>query len=343
VIRTVEDRLERVAARIDDAMAPYLQDPGGPRGGDALTEQLADYPARGGKGLRPALLLATCEAYGGAEQDAWSVAVSIELLHNAFLVHDDIEDGSDLRRGEPTLHRRWGVPAAINAGDAMAVAAVRPIHDDALMTSELRRSVLDEWFRMAGYTVSGQATELAWRTDPVRRLTPDDYLDLILRKTCWYTTIFPLRAGAMVATRNTAPLDELSRFGFLLGAAFQIRDDLLDLTAASGDYGKDVLGDLWEGKRTLMLVHLMSEASPSDLHDLRAYLAVDRDGRTAAQVQQVREMMERTGSIEFAQEFGRGIAAAAADACDLAFAAAPRTEHRDFVVDLVPYMLARPA
>jgi geranylgeranyl diphosphate synthase type II len=338
ITTSVPDRLDDVAARVGEAMAPYLVDPAD--GG--LGVLLADYPARGGKGLRPALLLGTCQAFGGTEQDAWSAALAIELLHNAFLVHDDIEDGSELRRGEPTLHRRWGVPAAINAGDALAVAAVRPIHDDTLRSSELRRSLLDEWFRMAGNTVSGQATELAWRADADLRLEPDDYLDLILRKTCWYTTIFPLRAGAMVATRNTVPLEELTRFGFLLGAAFQIRDDLLDATSGGG-HGKDALGDLWEGKRTLMLVHLMAEAPAADRADLRAYLEQDRSGRSVDQVRAVRDMMDRAGSIAFAQEFGRGIAAAAADAFEVAFASVPAGPHRAFLADLVPYMLARAA
>ncbi len=336
----VTDRLSRVAGEIGHAMAPYLVDPGG---GSQLDDLLSDYPSRGGKGLRPALLMATCEAHGGTEEDARSCAVAIELLHNAFLVHDDIEDGSRLRRGHPTLHHRVGLGPALNTGDALAVVALRPLHDDQLLSTEVRRRVLDDWFRMAGATVSGQAMELSWREDPTVVLTEDDYLELILRKTCWYTTMFPLRAGATIATRGTAPLESLSRFGFLLGAAFQIRDDLLDLVGAPGDHGKDPLGDLWEGKRTLMLVHLVRHADAADRPALTEYLSLRRDERTEDLVRDVRSMMDRAGSLAYAQEFGRGIAAAAGDAFDDAFADVPDSPHRRFVSDLVEFMLVRSA
>ena len=83
-----------------------------------------DYPARGGKGIRPALVLATCQAFGGSRREAIAPAATIELLHNAFLIHDDVEDESELRRGRPTLHQLHGVPLAINAGDALAVTAL---------------------------------------------------------------------------------------------------------------------------------------------------------------------------------------------------------------------------
>jgi geranylgeranyl diphosphate synthase type II len=340
VTADVAERLTRVAAEIGSAMVPYLSDPGG---GSQLDDLLADYPSRGGKGLRPALLLATCEAHGGTVEDARSCAVAIELLHNAFLVHDDIEDGSRLRRGRPTLHRRVGLGPALNTGDALAVVALRPLHDDELLSSEVRRRLLDDWFRMAGATFSGQALELAWRDDPDVVLAEPDYLELILRKTCWYTTMFPLRAGAIIATRGTAPLDRLTRFGFLLGAAFQIRDDLLDLLAEPGEHGKDPLGDLWEGKRTLMLVHLVRHAEPGDRAALDDYLRRTRAERDEAIVSEVRSMMDRSGSLAYAQEFGRGIAAAAGDAFDDAFATVPDSPHRRFVADLVEFMLARTA
>jgi geranylgeranyl diphosphate synthase type II len=335
----VEQRLGRVSSLVRDRMAPHLGDPHG----SELAPLMRSYPDRGGKGIRPALLIATCEAFGGSEEDALPVAVSAELLHNAFLVHDDVEDDSDRRRGLPSLHREVGLPRAINAGDALAVAALRPIHEDTAMSSTMRKGVVEEWMRMASTTVSGQATELSWRTTPTISLTPDDYLDLILRKTCWYTTIFPLRVGAMIATRGQVELDELTRFGFLLGAAFQIRDDLLDLVAEPGTYGKDVHGDLWEGKRTLMLIHLAGEVKGNEAARLGDYLAKDRRARTADDIDVVHRMMLDHGSVHFAQEFGLGIARAAAEAFDGAFRSSWPGPSRDFVRDLVPYMLTRAA
>ena len=94
------------------------------------------------------------------------------------------------------------------------------------------------------HTLEGQATELGWRRDIVVDLTPEDYLDLIMRKTCWYTTIHPLRVGALVGSAGSADVTHMVRFGFYLGAAFQIRDDLLNLVGDEETYGKEILGDL---------------------------------------------------------------------------------------------------
>ena len=113
---------------------------------------------------------------------------------------------------------------------------------------------------MARLTVDGQARELGWQRDGRTDLTPDDYLDLIMRKTCWYTTLLPLRVGALIGARGDVDLAAMLRFGFFLGAAFQIRDDVLNLTGSVARYGKEPLGDLREGKRTLMVIHLLAAA-----------------------------------------------------------------------------------
>ncbi len=99
----------------------------------------------------------------------------------------------------------------------------------------------------------------------IENLGPEDYLHLIMHKTCWYTTIHPLRVGAIVGSRGTAELGPLVRFGFHFGAAFQIRDDLLNLVGDERMYGKEILGDIYEGKRTLPLVHLLATAQGADL------------------------------------------------------------------------------
>ena len=205
--------------------------------------------------------------------------MAIELLHNAFLVHDDIADGSEMRRGRPTLAATHGMAAAINAGDGLAVVAGQVLRR---ATRRLDRDLADlvwgEFDTMAMRTLEGQATEVGWQLDNVEDLGPDDYLNLIMHKTCWYTTIHPLRVGALVGSRGTADLAPLVRFGFHFGAAFQIRDDLLNLVGDERMYGKEILGDLYEGKRTLPLVHLMSTATGADLALVRDYLRRTRVG-----------------------------------------------------------------
>ncbi|MFI5043910.1 MAG: polyprenyl synthetase family protein [Acidimicrobiales bacterium] len=307
-----------------------------------LYDLVRDYPARPAKHIRPAICLATAVAFGGEESEVVLPAVAIEMLHNAFLVHDDIADGSLRRRGEPTLHAGAGVGLALNAGDALAVLAQRTIREalDRYPVAVADR-VADEFDTMMARTVEGQAIELGWCRDGIVDLTPEDYLDLIMHKTCWYTTIHPMRVGALVGSRGRTDLAPMIRFGFYLGAAFQIRDDLLNLIGSEAQYGKEILGDLHEGKRTLMLIHLVGAATPDERRLLDRYLAADRSERTDAMVEDVHALMLRHRSIDFAAEFADGIAGSARDAFEVAFASATDNEGSRFIEALIPYMLER--
>src|SRR5262249_41444102 len=156
--------------------------------------------------------------FGGADEDVVPVAVAIELLHNAFLVHDDIVDGSERRRGRPTLAAEYGIGLALNAGDALAVLSNQVLRRHArTLDADLADRVLGEFDAMALRTLEGQATELGWRHDGVDTLEPEDYLDLIMHKTCWYTTVHPLRVGALIGSGGAADLRPMVRFGFFLG------------------------------------------------------------------------------------------------------------------------------
>lgn len=325
--------LARGAARsylCADGLSPYLETPA------------VEYLERGGKGLRPALCLATCSAFGGDVEEALPSAAALELLHTAFLVHDDIEDDSDLRRGEPTLHRRYGPALAINAGDGLAVFALGALRDnEGRLGPRLARRIWSEFDFMARQTVDGQARELGWLRDGRTDLTPGDYLDLIMKKTCWYTTVLPLRVGALVGAKRPVDLGPMLRFGFFLGAAFQIRDDLLNLIGSEELYGKESLGDLREGKRTLMLIHLLTAAGTRERERLGGYLALEPAERSSEVRAEILAMMHDHGSLAFAEEFARGIARFAVVAFEAAFAEAPDSRGRRFVRDLVPYMVDR--
>lgn len=300
------------------------------------------YPSRPGKALRPAMCVATSRAFGGSDRDILPVAVAIELLHNAFLVHDDIVDGSERRRGRPTLTAEYGLGLALNAGDALAVLSNQVLRRHAAwMDGELAERLLSEFDAMALRTLEGQATELGWRRDRVDALDPEDYLDLIMHKTCWYTTVHPLRVGALVGSGGGADLRPMVTFGFYLGAAFQIQDDLLNLVGTEREYGKEIDGDLYEGKRTLPLIHLLRNAHGRDRHLLDRYLTLERSERSAEMVAEVRALLDAYGSIDFAAAYARGIAGAALDAFDAAFALAPSGPDREFVRALIPYMLDR--
>jgi len=301
-----------------------------------------EYPSRPGKAIRPALCLAACAAFGGDEAAAMPVAVAIELLHNAFLVHDDIVDGSVRRRGRATLSEEYGAALALNAGDALAVIANETLRRHTRsMTTQLADRVHEEFSTMAFRTLEGQATELGWRSDPLVDLTPEDYLDLIMHKTCWYTTIHPLRVGAVIGSAGRADLRPMVRFGFHLGAAFQIQDDLLNLLGDEAAYGKEICGDLYEGKRTLVLIHLVHHARGADRATIARYLDRERSERTDEQVGEIRALMDEYGSIDFAREYADGIAGAAVEAFHEAFGHRPDGPATEFLRSLIPYMLGR--
>ena len=191
--------------------------------------------------------------WAAAREDALPAAAGLEMLHNAFLVHDDIEDGSDSRRGVATMHRRVGVPIAVNTGDAMNALAMRLFRksgetlgpgDGACASST--KSII-----CSSRPSEGQAMELGWVRDNDLTVGTDDYLRLVLKKTAWYSFIHPMRIGALVANGDDRNLGRFDRFGYLLGLAFQITDDVLNLNGDVARYGKEINGDLWEGKRTL--------------------------------------------------------------------------------------------
>ena len=339
LISDVEGRLREVGKVVRRSMLDAMPD-GEPV--QWLYGPMREYPSRPGKALRPALCLSAGRAFGASPDDLLGIAVAIELLHNAFLVHDDVADGSQMRRGRPTLAAQHGMAAALNAGDGLAIVAGQVLRRATRrLDRDLADLVMGEFDTMAMRTLEGQATEVGWQVDNVEDLRPEDYLNLIMHKTCWYTTIHPLRVGAMVGSHGTAELGPLVRFGFHFGAAFQIRDDLLNLVGDEAMYGKEILGDLYEGKRTLTLVHLMATAEGADRALIRDYLRRHRSERSPEQVRTIRRLMDDYGSISFTSAYAEGILLVAEEYFEEAFADAQPGPDLDFLRSLVPYVWAR--
>lgn len=309
-----------------------------------LYDLVPQYPLRAGKGLRPALCMATCAAFGGRETRALvrNSAVALELFHNAFLVHDDVEDESLNRRGQPTLAAEHGLGIAVNVGDAMNVLSIEPLMQNLeVLGPDLTWRVFREIQHMARQSVEGQAMELGWVRDNVVDLEEADYLRMTLKKTCWYTCIHPCRIGALVGTRGAIDLDRFNRFGYFMGAAFQIQDDILNLVADEAKYGKEIGGDIWEGKRTLMLIHLLNCATSHEHARLRAFLATPRRDRRERDVRWVRSRMDAYGSIEHARASAHDLAAAALEEFHRAYDDAPPSAERTFIEGIVLYMIER--
>lgn len=306
-----------------------------------LYDLVADYPLRGGKMMRPSLCIATARAFGAQLEEALLTAVSIELLHNGLLIHDDIEDGSEERRGQPTLHTQYGIPLALNVGDALTLLSLRPLIDNmGRIGSRLTLRILEEAERMARESAEGQALELGWRHDNTTALDERDYLEMVLKKTCWLATIYPSRVGALIGTRDGVDLDAFLRFGFFLGAAFQIQDDLLNL-AADERYGKEANGDIREGKRTLMLIRLFRQATPDEYRRLVQLLQLSREQRTLTEVSWIRSLMDAYDCLPYARQIAHGLAGAALHEYSLLYASVPDSRDKHFIEGLVTWVFER--
>ena len=336
------DSFLRQLSEYRDLVAPHLRVDATNREPRKYLYDLIEYHLeRAGKGLRPALCLATCSAWGGDVQDALSTAAALEMLHNAFLVHDDIEDGSEYRRGEPTLYRKNGVALAINAGDAMQALSLRMVRTSSnALGPALTLRLLDEFDHMLIESLEGQALEMGWIRDNLRDTTARDYITMSLKKTCWYSFIHPCRIGALIAQPNRVDLDRCDHFGLFAGIAFQIQDDVLNVLGDRGVYGKEIGGDLWEGKRTLMLVHLQQMLQPREAERLYSVLSKPRSARASHDIGWIAERMSTYGSIEYARGVARQFVEAAEHAFEVAFEGCP-PQSLGFLRSFVRYLADR--
>jgi len=298
--------------------------------------RVADYPGRGGaKRIRPMLCIAACRIYGGHPADAMPAAVALELLHSGFLVHDDIEDGSTRRRGFPTMHESLGAARAINVGDSLsALALVSLAKGGRRWGGEVAAAVTTEFAHLLQRTTEGQARELDWIAADRFDLTDADYLALVRDKTCWYSTSQPLRIGGIIGSQGRLDVDRLNDFGLYLGAVFQIHDDIENLESGAS-YGKDALGDVIEGKRTIPLLHLLRTAGPADRARALHMVGPRGVGIPEERAATVRRLMDKYGSIDHARRFADALAGLALVEFRMLFPGLPASEPLEFLFDLV--------
>lgn len=307
-----------------------------------LYDLVPSYPRRSGKGFRPGLCIATCRAFGGKTRHALRTAAALELFHNAFLVHDDIEDGSEFRRGGPTLNAEHGLAIAVNVGDAMNVLGIRPLMENMLdLGPRLTWRIFAEIEHMVRQSVEGQAMEIGWVRDNVCDLDSAAYLRMTLKKTCWYTCIHPCRLGAMIATGDGVDLDRFNRFAYYMGAAFQIQDDILNLVGDHDKYGKEIGGDIWEGKRTMMLIHALNACTDTEKATFRTFLSKPRLDRTRSEVDWVYAIMARCGSMDYARSCAKQLAGAALREFFVAYGDQRDSEDREIIRSIILYMIER--
>lgn len=247
----------------------------------------------GGKKLRPILLLLSTESLGGEVRNALPAASAIELLHNFTLVHDDIMDNDDTRRGRQTVHQKWDVATALLAGDGLvAVAYKRLLETHSPRLPEILQLFTNGIIELC----EGQALDKEFETRD--SITMADYMEMISKKTACLLSLCT-QIGGIVAGAGRAELEGLKQFGECLGRAFQIQDDVLDITTDESLLGKDFGSDVKSRKKTFLLIHALEHANAAQMRAIQRILAQDEIRRE--QILAMRNTFETIGSIHAAK------------------------------------------
>ena len=260
----------------------------------------------GGKRLRPVLCLMACELFGGDEKAALPVAAGLEVFHNFTLLHDDIMDNADMRRGKPTVHKVWDSNTAILSGDAMLIEAYK-------LVSEAPAALLSEVTGIFSTTAAGVCEGQQYDMDFERRdvVALSEYIEMIRLKTA-VLLAGALKIGAVLAGASDEDCQRLYDYGINLGIAFQLRDDYLDTFGNPEVFGKKLGGDISCGKKNYLLTKAFEILPPHDMSELKKWMAVD--GRDEEKIAAVTGIYRRNGMDELCN-------AAVAGYCDDALAA----------------------
>lgn len=292
-----------------------------------MVPELARYLIEsGGKRLRPMLTVAAAQVFGQGSGSAINFAAAVEFMHNATLLHDDVVDESDMRRGKPAARMVWGNKASILVGDFLLGQAFM------MMVETGDIAALGVLSSASAVMAEGEVFQLAKTGDLTT--TPADYAEVIRAKTA---VLFQAacEVGAMSGGADAAGRAALARYGLELGNAFQLVDDVLDYGGQSGTLGKNTGDDLREGKMTLPVILALAEGSPDERATITA--ALGNAQASTAQVAEVVAIMTRYKTLERTLEQAQAHARAAQQALDIL----PQSDMRALLGDVVEFSVAR--
>jgi geranylgeranyl diphosphate synthase type I len=292
----VGKELMRRAKEVDGPLMKYL-DVGEY---EKIRKAMWHYPEAGGKRLRPVMAVTVADAVGGQGKRAMPFGCSLEIIHNFTLVHDDIMDQDETRRGRPTVHTLYDIPTAIIAGDALFAVAYATVGKTDVESDRLKRL-----YKIVSETVYLVAEGQQMDIDFEKRMdvTVDEYMTMVEKKTA---VLFGCAAegGAIIAKGTEKQISDMKRYAMLLGIGFQIWDDVLGLTADEKVLGKPVGSDIRNGKRTLIAVHAFETLGESGKRkNAQVLKAFGNEKATDSQVKACTDLFRKTGSIDHAREF----------------------------------------
>lgn len=324
----IQEKAKIIDEEIDDIL-PVDSEP------EELIEASRHLIEAGGKRLRPVLTLTASEAVGGESESAVKAATAIEILHTFTLVHDDIMDQDDFRRGVETVHRVWDDSMAINAGDALFARVFKTLNENA-REEDLSTDKIIELFDTVSETsfeiCQGQALDMEFENRD--RVTEPEYLKMVNKKTGSLIRA-STETGAILGDGSKKEIEALGRYGNLMGMAFQIHDDLLGVAGKQEKVGKPVGSDIRTGKWTLLTVHAHEEASPEDQNILSQILG--KSDATEEEVEKVVEIFKKTEAIDFAAKKSRDLVEKAKSELEIL----PDSESKEFLLELADFSIER--
>jgi geranylgeranyl diphosphate synthase type I len=285
----------------------------------------------GGKRLRPCLAMISCEAVSGDVRNAMPLTIALELTHNFTLIHDDIMDKSKLRRKIPTVHIKFGEPTAIIAGDllfAKAFEAIHGISGDLSVFKNVEYGLIDCIREIS----EGQQMDMEF--EKRNNITEDEYLKMILKKTA-VLFMYAAEAGAILGGGTKEQASALNEYGKSLGLGFQIHDDYLDMSSDEKTLGKDIGNDIRNGKKTLIVVHCLNNASGNDKKLLEKFFGNSKT--TDDEVKQVYNLFKKIGSIEYAKNTAVQYCEKAKNSLEIL----PYTNAKQILLELAEYSIRR--
>ena len=271
--------IEKAIAALDWKREPY-----------GLYEPIEYTLASGGKRLRPRLVLLAAEMFGGKEEKVLPAALAIEVFHNFTLLHDDVMDKADIRRGRPTVHVRWNDNTAILSGDQMVIEAYTLL---SRVPADRLSETLRLFNKMATEICEGQQYDMEF--EGREQVSIEEYMQMIRLKTSVLLAT-ALQIGAYIAGANAAQQKALYEYGINIGLAFQIQDDILDVYGDPRTFGKAIGGDICCNKKTYMLLTALQRADDETRAELEQWLQTQ--DKSDEKIQAVTDIYTRTGARE---------------------------------------------
>ncbi len=327
ILDYLQERSEAIDEVLDDVLSEEIDS-------RILNDSCKHLIEAGGKRVRPVLALASCESVGGDSEDAVEIAAALELLHTFTLVHDDIIDGDRFRRGEKTVHERWNNPIGIITGDALfskAFETVARSFENTGLEKDVIIRIFDIFSRTSYQLCQGQASDVNFENQD--EITEEDYMRMAERKTGSLMSA-STKVGGILGDGSRDEVDALAKYGKLMGVAFQIQDDILEVREMEEVQEKDMDGDFRKGKWTFLTVKAYEMSSSSEKQELLKALHGETNNKDT---EKVIDFYERSGALESAEEKSRWLIDEAKDKLKVL----PDSESKDFLLELAEFSINR--